>query len=621
MGIVTKSGRKKGGWLLALALAGGITGLSATVAAQQGNIPWKAENFQGQFFEADIKAVLRQIVKQNGLDVIFRPEVAGEVTMEFEKTPLEGAFNRIIGEYQLDYNYDESSKTITVLKIEKQTGGSVFLVPKNVTPDQVITTLRQFELMGNDVKYHIDPQTGALFLRGPAQKITEIRRIVDDLDKAYLERSKNSTEIEKARMEVFESAARQKRINEVDPANLILEVRKLKFANVGQSTVTFQGQPVAVPGIADSLKAFVGNITLRKDEEKKSAESPGKVYPVVDVDARTNSVIIQGSREQVDKVLKVLDKLDQPVPMIEIEVMIVSGVMGLTRNLGVEFGYSDMVSPNSSGIGAANTGGASSTTSLGTAAGARAQGLQGAAANNVDNFAASGLGLSFLVRGTRSAVAATLAALSNDSTTQFISAPKVVTLNNRQAKVSNTNNVSISTTSANNGASQLQTVAAGLTLTITPAVIEDPERSENRLVRMEISATNTTPSVQQTAAGTTITTSGQDIQTSVLIPEYSTFVLGGLYTDDRQEVESGVPLLMDVPVLGNLFKYSNSANNKRENAFILTPRIYDYLDVLKPRKHWARDYVDSQREILDQGQKGMLPEGKSAMSLRHREDE
>lgn len=619
MGIAPNRGRK---WLLALALAGGITGLTATSVAQTGQIPWKPENFQGQFFEADIKAVLRQILKQNGLDVIFRPDVAGEVTMEFEKTPLEGAFNRIVGEYQLDYSYDEAGKTITVFKTEKQTGGTVFMVPKNVEPARILKTLRDFELMGNDVKHHTDPDTGALFFRGPAAKIADIKRIVEDLDKAYLERSKNFAEIEKSRNEIFEGAARQKRIQELDPANLILEVRKLKFANVGQSNITFQNQQVSVPGIIDSLKAFLTNISIKGEDGKSSntlgaaAEAPRKSYPQVDVDIRTNSVIIQGTREQVDKVLAVLEKLDQPVPMVEIEVMIITGNMGLTRDLGIQFGYSDIVKPRSSGIAALNTGN-------NVAAGNRAQDLSGALGDQtyVDNFSSAGLGLSFLMRGTRQSIAATLAALATDSTNQFISAPKVVTLNNRTAKVSNTNNVSISTNTGNNGATQLQTVAAGLKLEITPSVIEDRSRSENRLVRLDLSATNTTPEVSTTPAGTTIKTAGQDIQTSVLIPEFSTFVLGGLFTDSRQETETGVPMLMDVPLLGNLFKYSNSENSKKENAFLITPRVYSYEEVLKPKRHWARDYVDNQREILDHEQKGMLPKGYTSVAPRYNEDE
>ena len=176
--------------------------------------------------------------------------------------------------------------------------------------------------------------------------------------------------------------------------------------------------------------------------------------------------------------------------------------------------------------------------------------------------------------------------------------PRVVTLNNVTAKITNSRNFNLLVNSSTNEGdkSGIQTIGTGVTLKITPSVITQGGAGGKRLVRMEINAENSSLGA---IGDDSVTTDEQEVQTNVIIPEGRTFIMGGLFNTDRVESVSGIPGLKDLPWLGQLFRTNASTEVKRETVFLITPKIYFPREVGISQSGPERVYMENQREELD----------------------
>ena len=177
---------------------------------------------------------------------------------------------------------------------------------------------------------------------------------------------------------------------------------------------------------------------------------------------------------------------------------------------------------------------------------------------------------------------------------QTINSPRIITLNNLAAKITNDRTRFIRTAAGANSSGSLEEISAGLTLDITPSIIESEVSGDDSLVRLVINASN--KDVSLGSAGDASVT-GSEVQTQVEIPDGATFMLGGLVEDTRIESKDGIPGLQDIPLIGNLFKSRTSQDDLNEIIFFITPRL------LKTEDLYASDiaqrrYMDTQRARL-----------------------
>ena len=128
-------------------------------------------------------------------------------------------------------------------------------------------------------------------------------------------------------------------------ANAKVRVIPLRFASVGETTRQFHGRSVTVPGISDTLKAIIGDLNIGGDAgaaNARAGESDAAferrvsqlARPRISIDRRTNSVIVRGSPGDVATIAQVIRELDQPLKMIEIEVIIATASLGVAEELG-----------------------------------------------------------------------------------------------------------------------------------------------------------------------------------------------------------------------------------------------------------------------------------------------
>jgi type IV pilus assembly protein PilQ len=148
--------------------------------------------------------------------------------------------------------------------------------------------------------------------------------------------------------------------------------------------------------------------------------------------------------------------------------------------------------------------------------------------------------------------------------TKVVSAPKVVTLDNKPAKIEQGDQVPYTTTSLQG--TQVTFIDATLSLNVTPHVIPHAN-----MVRLEIKVTKNTIGASQGGAGPAI--DKKEATTEVLLKDGETTVLGGIFEENRGDTTQGVPWFNRIPFLGWLFKNEGVSMSQTELLVFVTPTI------------------------------------------------
>lgn len=271
----------------------------------------------------------------------------------------------------------------------------------------------------------------------------------------------------------------------------------------------------------------------------------------VAVDARTNTLLIQDTADQIDEIIATLDRLDVAVRQVQIEARIVIARDSATRELGVRWGAS---SPDLRGGGRLDLVGASS----GTAPNGGLAVDMASGANSLTSFAFGYLSGDILLD-------LELRALESEGKSQTISQPRVITANQRTAVIKQGTQIPYQE-AASSGATNVQFEEAVLSLEVTPQITPD-----NRII-MDLVINNDT--VGQLFNGVpSIDTN--EIQTQVLVDNGETVVLGGILTTEEVRSLFKTPFLGDLPVIGNLFRSTQQSSDKVELLVFITPQILE----------------------------------------------
>lgn len=263
-------------------------------------------------------------------------------------------------------------------------------------------------------------------------------------------------------------------------------------------------------------------------------------------DIRTNKIIVVDIDPNISKMRKLLEQLDIPEKQVMIEARIVEASSTFARDLGVKwgFGYSDGNASVGNISGAAGSMGGIVSGILPTA-------TTGGLATGV----AFGKLLSNFQLDMRLSAAATVGQI------KIVSTPKVMTVNNKPAKISQGQMIPYQNTSSQEGA-VTEFIEAALSLEVTPHITADGS------VNMKIKASNNTAGV-----GSPPPINKKEATTELVVKNGETTVIGGIYVDSETEGDTGVPYLSDIPFFGNLFKSTSKNKAKNELLIFITPRI------------------------------------------------
>lgn len=287
----------------------------------------------------------------------------------------------------------------------------------------------------------------------------------------------------------------------------------------------------------------------------------------VQVDERTNTIIVEDVRSNIDRLVELVRRLDKQTPQVLIEARIVEASTNFSQDLGVQWGgqaQATAATGNPTGlsfpgdviVSGANQGGLTDGV---TTPGRYAVNLPAAITTG------GAIGLVFGSAGGSQLLQLRLAALEGRGSGRIISSPRVATLDNRTAKISQGVDIPITVTSA--AGANTRFVPANLELEVTPHVTNDGA------ILMRIRATRNEPNFARTGAFGDPTIERREAQTEVLVADGDTTVIGGIYTRNTTRQYSQVPVLSQIPLLGWLFKNRTDRDNKSELLIFISPKI------------------------------------------------
>ena len=294
----------------------------------------------------------------------------------------------------------------------------------------------------------------------------------------------------------------------------------------------------------------------------------------VQVDGRTNTLIIADLQERVDAMQALIEELDRPEPQVQIQARIVQASQDYLRELGVQWGVAGRVAPeigNTAALAFPNRGGISG----------RAGGVQGPAAAGADPRAAetenSGTAVDLGVASPNAALGLALGAIDgslsldvvlsaaeSDGHVRILSNPRITTQNNVEAIITQGDQIPIQTV-ANNTVTVTFRDAA-LRLAVTPQVTT----ADTVIMRIEIGNDFADFAREVNGVPPIVT---QSASTTVQVADGATTVIGGIYESARTRANRRVPGIHRVPILGWFFRSRAERRRTDELLIFLTPRI------------------------------------------------
>ncbi|GGE79797.1 type II secretion system secretin GspD [Sphingomonas prati] len=272
-----------------------------------------------------------------------------------------------------------------------------------------------------------------------------------------------------------------------------------------------------------------------------------------------NAIVARGTPTAIAALEPLIADLDVRRPQVLIEAAIVEITGDQAESLGIQLG-----------VGAAAVTGAdgllNSSTTLGLPLSSLLSAINPVAAAGVLSNGLTGnlgIGNSFNIL---------LQAIGTSSRANLLSTPSVTTLDNEVAQIVVGQNVPFRTGSfatdgnSTNPFTTIERQDVGITLRVIPRILQ------GNVVRLEVSQ-EVSSLVGAVSGAADLITNRRAIQTKVLADNGGTIVLGGLITDDRESSRSQVPVLGDVPILGNLFKARTTSRTKRTLFVFLKPTI------------------------------------------------
>jgi type IV pilus assembly protein PilQ len=280
----------------------------------------------------------------------------------------------------------------------------------------------------------------------------------------------------------------------------------------------------------------------------------------IQVEKRTNSLIVSDLDDRLSRVEKMAIELDSTTPQVEITAKLVDVDAEALRDLGIEWN----VGPTVNGTdGEFFPGGVGPTPPGYVNPGGDKQNAAGVEHNT--GIADPATRITYGISKSWGFVEAQLQALEQNRKANIISNPRITTVDNREAKILVGQKIPLIVQDvAGNPVSQLQTI--GIQLRVTPHLTSDKKIIMD--LHPEVSDLSTQSTVQ---GGVIINTSEAD--TRVMVDDGQTAVIGGLIRTNESTVRRGVPLLKDMPLVGWMFRSDSSTRQNRELIIFVTPRL------------------------------------------------
>ncbi len=648
-----------------LALAALLVSVTLSAPPPQGKFqdgPTITPNYK----DADLSQIIQAVSEVTGKNFIIDPRVNAKVTM-LSATPMSPAafYEAFLSVLQV-YGYVAvpAGKVIKIIPNTDQRVVPANDLPENVsaTSDEIVTQIITMKNISAaqlvPILRPLIPQYGQLaayaagnmlIISDRASNVSRIVRIVQRMDEsgdepievialhnasaADVVRVVNS--INQGGQGGAEGAAAAAKIVADDRTNSVLltgeksQRLKLKALILNMDTPLSTGGDTQVrylryadaEKIADKLK---GQATASAKAQGGPPTAGTGGSPNVDAsvtiwaDIATNALIITAPPKIMRSLMAVIDKLDIRRAQVQVEAIIVEIDVNKSSNLGVQW---LLDGGNSYGYGVVNLPGSGTSivdlaaTVLG-ATGSTANTAIGTttAATTGISSATVGTGATFALGRYNSATgkgfAALIQALRSDGSSNIISTPSLITMNNEEAEVKVTQEIPLITGSFNSSTAAvagttspfttIQREEVGTILKVTPHI------NEGNSVQLKIEQEDSSPGAKL-ANSADISTNKRSIKTTVLIEDGGVIVLGGLISDTVLESEDRVPGLGAIPLIGNLFKSRSGSRQKKNLLVFIRPKILRDAEATETTSETQYNDLRQQQRTLNKGHITLLP--------------
>lgn len=338
-------------------------------------------------------------------------------------------------------------------------------------------------------------------------------------------------------------------------ANTILTRGASEFSRESTAKVQAQGT------LDKTVSSDPGKTDVRADgtsDAKANSKSTGFSISNIYAEPNTNRLIIRDYPSKFPEILRVLSLLDVPDQQVMIEARIIEASSDFTRSLGVQWGahYRDG-SASFAGINSLDTGFGGITNTPPSS---------GTSGGGIDT------GISFGTLTSNVNIGMRLSAAASSGLIKIVSTPKVAVTYGETATIKDGKKQPYTTTSSNG--TQTQFVDAVLSLSVKPIITPSCD------VVMDLNVTN-----DSVGAGSPPPINQKSAVTKLTVRSGETAVIGGTFVNEETDASMGVPFLMEIPLLGNLFKSTEKAKRQRELLVFITPKLLNSVcggsDVIK----------------------------------------
>ncbi len=508
-------------------------------------------NFSYYADRQELGTVLMNFAQAEGYTASISPTVKGKVSGRFQDVPpltfLEGMRSAF------DVNWYTLGKTLHFYSAGESR--RIFISPRTGTAQQLYNALKTSSVFSPQLPPSLGAAGDVISVSGPPEYLDQIRSAAAAFEASQTEQ-------------------------------IVMRVFPLKHAWAEDMTVSSMDKTVTVPGIASILRAMVMGSPVsgtRVTQEKATVEKLGgkglsalgnaessttqttqaSPTPVstgsisIMADPRVNAVLVSDAAYRMPYYAQVIKDLDKPVELVEIHAAIVDIDTDFKRDLGVTFQGSGNNSDGWSGGG--------------TTSGSTTGGTGMPSPGVIDS---AGMTLSTIYTHGSDFFLARIQALEENNEARVLGRPSVLTVDNIQATLENTTTYYVEVEGYQ--AVDLYKVEAGTVLRVTPHIIRENGETS---IKLAVSVQD-----DQDNSSSTTSTSGvppikqTKINTQAIVSAGQSLLIGGYYYEQKGEDESGVPLLMHIPVLGNLFKAKSKQSKRMERLILITPRIVQLND-------------------------------------------
>jgi len=640
--------------------------LIATCPAMGEPRPQEGATITPNYKDADLSQIIQAVSEVTGKNFIIDPRVNAKVTM-LSSTPMSPAafYEAFLAVLQV-YGYVAvpAGKVIKIIPNTDARQLPSIDLPNNVssTSDEIVTqiiTMKNISaaqlvpllrpLIPQQGHLAAYPNGNMLIISDRASNVSRIMKIVERMDESGDEpvdviqlHNASATELVRtvnqlSQGQAAEGAGAGVKVVADERTNSVLisgerSMRlKTKALIVTLDTPTLTGGDTQVrylryadaEKIADKLKGQASaSAKALGGPQAGATPSAGGGGANVDAsvtiwaDVATNALIITAPPKIMKSLMAVIDKLDIRRAQVQVEAIIVEVDVNKSSNLGVQllldggtnlgYGVTNLPGSGTSIVDLAVaalglTGSTSSTTTAATATTGISSSTLGTGASFVLGSYNSNTGKGF---------AALIQALRSDGSSNIISTPSLITMNNEEAEVKVTQEIPLitgsytnSTQSVNGTTSPFETIQreeVGTILKVTPHI------NEGNSVQLKIEQEDSSPGAKL-ADSADISTNKRSIKTTVLIEDGGIIVLGGLMSDTVSESEDRVPVLGAIPLLGNLFKSRSGSRQKKNLLVFIRPKILRDADATEAVSEDKYNGMRQDQRNLNHGKITLLP--------------